>query len=593
MKKRRLFAAALALLLALCLTPCRNTAALFWEGSSTGGNVSTSTGAHGYSCRFANSNKDCIAWRFSVVNSAGQTVSKVIDIFRCNKINGKQWGVTAYNRAYVFMAKYNKCGLIARQTEAMQTGRNTANCYLESELALASLLPNPGDMQHWIMTLVNLNSILQKCGIAQGAAGLRAGEKLLVEPMFDVTLADSTARLGHMAHALTVTELALIGRAIYGENSDAGTGVDGTFSYISNYTNRHYPNSLFTEDGKGLWGNAVPLSKKATFKTLIQAGYGVGIVYENVSQEADIAVSFYHTDIPYRKGTEVISAFRVTSSYSKAITSSTAISLRFTVEDYKGTEIYREVIRNIVIPAAGENLYWFNWTVPKTLSGGYVTLRCESFGGEGRFRHASPAIELHGVDEPLSMSTPDTRYVDIPMGGLSETPAVPAETAGAGWTAWREVNGSLTKLQYNASLSVTAALSSATGPSEYEKEDKTYVRSGYGLELVLFAAPRVTVSGGTAPVGEVFCTGAQTAWARFPEFSYRFGDGVAATLNRIGRSQDFIEDCHFIPLNFPDTDYVILFEASDCWTPIGCLSAECARLVGIDGTLYDDWYIGK
>ena len=52
-----------------------------------------------------------------------------------------------------------------------------------------------------------------------------------------------------------------------------------TWGFISAYTNRYYPNALYTPDGQGLWTGAASLTKRATFYDIINKGYGVGIAY--------------------------------------------------------------------------------------------------------------------------------------------------------------------------------------------------------------------------------------------------------------------------------------------------------------------------
>jgi hypothetical protein len=94
-----------------------------------------------------------------------------------------------------------------------------------------------------------------------------------VEPLYDV-------RLQGTYHSVTTTELAIYGKYILGANSDGGSSsTSASWGFISSYTNKYYPNSLYTPDGQGLWDGVDALSRRATFYTIINSGYGVGIAY--------------------------------------------------------------------------------------------------------------------------------------------------------------------------------------------------------------------------------------------------------------------------------------------------------------------------
>jgi hypothetical protein len=91
-------------------------------------------------------------------------------------------------------------------------------------------------------------------------------------------------------HSLTATEIALYGKHILGENSDGGTSTaSASWGFISRFTNREFPNALFTPDGQGLWDgvSAIGSTTRATFKTIINKGYGVAIAYNETKPEFD------------------------------------------------------------------------------------------------------------------------------------------------------------------------------------------------------------------------------------------------------------------------------------------------------------------
>ena len=241
--------------------------ALEWDGDSEeGGGGGIDAGKVGYALRTTGDN--VIGYRFSLVDENGNNVvSKVIDIFR-----DKHYGRNGYSYLHKFVPKYNKCQLIDNQDGAFSTAVNSTNCYKEADLTFATELPEPKDMGTWQNNVTNLNVVLDKLG-AGSIENLSKGDMLIVEPIYDV-------RLESVWHAVTTTEIAVYGKATFGGDSTGGSSTNSEkFGFISNYTNKHYPNALFTPDGQGLWNSATATSKRLTFQTVIDYGYGVGIAY--------------------------------------------------------------------------------------------------------------------------------------------------------------------------------------------------------------------------------------------------------------------------------------------------------------------------
>lgn len=88
--------------------------------------------------------------------------------------------------------------------------------------------------------------------------------------------------------------------------------------------------------------------------------------------------------------------------------------------------------------------------------------------------------------------------------------------------------------------------------------------------------------------------------ALFPEFSYRKGAELCATLIRNSFGHFELPDSfgygrlHFIPLSYPDGEYGISVEKSDLWTPAGMVSAlQNSEKLTVKGSLYDEYYIGR
>lgn len=256
-----------------------SVSALSWDGSSQGGGGNTtSAGPNGYAIRTDGDN--CIGYRFSVVDKSGSNkVSKVIDVFR-----NTSYGNMEYTNAYKFTTKYNKKQLINNQNAGFSTSKNTTNCYKEADCGFATSLPAPSGMGTWQNNTTNLNKVLSLLN-AGNIAGLKNGDKILVEPIYDV-------RLESVYHALTVTEIAIYGKHILGTSSNGGSSATpASWGFISNYTNRYYPNELFTPDGQGLWTGVSAASSRLTFYDIINKGYGVGIAYTETKPDFTPALS--------------------------------------------------------------------------------------------------------------------------------------------------------------------------------------------------------------------------------------------------------------------------------------------------------------
>ena len=270
--KRKLFRIlSVVLILTLMLSALAITAnALSWDGSSAGGGGGGSpAGANGYAVRTTGDN--CLGYRFSLVDKNGNMKgNKVMDVFR-----NTSYGNSEYSNAYKFTVKYNKKQIINNQNSGFSTSKNTTNCFKEADMGFATTLPQPNGMGTWQNNRTNLNAVLYKLGIGGGLDALKNGDKILVEPLFDV-------RLQSIYHSVTVTELAIYGKHILGASSNGGSsGNANSWGFISSYTNRHYPNALYTPDGQGLWTGtgAVGSSSRASFYDIINKGYGVGIAY--------------------------------------------------------------------------------------------------------------------------------------------------------------------------------------------------------------------------------------------------------------------------------------------------------------------------
>ncbi len=287
----------LSLLLCLCtlLSSFGMTAfALSWDGSSGGGGGNgKDADIRGFAVRYFPED-NCLGYRFSIVNKFGENkVAKVIDVFR-----NKYYADYELTYAYKFDTKYNKKQLINNQNSGFSTSKTSADCYKEADMGFATALGEPSTMETWQANNNNLNKILSALG-AGSISTLNNGDKILVEPLYDVMIEG-------IYHSVTATEVALYGKYYLGENSDGGSSTTASsWGFISVCTNKLYPNLLFTPDGQGLWPAASELTKRATFKTIINSGYGVGIAYTETKSDFSPVLSVVKCKAyPGSKGTQ-------------------------------------------------------------------------------------------------------------------------------------------------------------------------------------------------------------------------------------------------------------------------------------------------
>ncbi len=279
---------------------------LSWDGSSAGGGGGgTSAGPRGYAIRYTD-DRDLVGYRFSAVDRTGANkVTKVIDVFLNN-----EFGNFDCTGVYKFSVKNNKKQLIGKQNGGFSTQMTSVNCYYESSMNFATALPVPSGMETWQNNTTNLNRILSALGVGS-LANLKNGDKIIVEPIWSV-------RLESIFHALTVTEIAIYGKYILGAYSDGGESYTSeSWGFISEYTNRHFPNALFTPDGQGLWTGVSAASSRLTFYDIINKGYGAGIAYTETKSDFDAVLSV--RECRAFKGTKPTKTFHYGTSTGNSI----------------------------------------------------------------------------------------------------------------------------------------------------------------------------------------------------------------------------------------------------------------------------------
>ena len=193
--------------------------------------------------------------------------------------------------------------------------------------------------------------------------------------------------------------------------------------------------------------------------------------------------------------------------------------------------------------------------------------------------------------------TPEIEYNPMAKADFA-IPEAPANTAGeAEWDVWVYENNAFKKNHYAIQLTSSAVVAPDENANTWTSNGKTMTRSGYGLEFTVTGS--ITNKSGAVAAPENSYTNIQYGNAYVPEYSYSSEFNEYRSFELVDGSlvlpenADFPgERSQFVPLWFPDADYVVTTEASGCWTPVGMItSVSAANPIGIVGTVYDDWNI--
>ena len=303
-----------------------------------------------------------------------------------------------------------------------------------------------------------------------------------------------------------------------------------------------------------------------------------------------------NTSILYYAGMDVNTSYVVRNDGSESVMPENGLTAHFTAST-EGILLTEQVKAGVVIPSDGSNLVYFKWTVPQDFAGKTVTCECRldtagSHPGDNRAVFST-------VIQPCSASqTPDTRFERTAPADYAYVSPDPASKNEMTWSEWVWENGGFVLKRYGITFSdTTPEVSCANGR---QREDGTWVtRAGYGIALR--AEPTVTVLPGyELPPADAF-TNVQAVYAIFPEFGYSTEIGKYRTLEQADGGFVFTENpadngkrTHFIPLYVADGTYTVSVTATQVWTPAGILTSHSRAVsVVIDGSVYDDYYVGQ
>lgn len=328
-----------------------------------------------------------------------------------------------------------------------------------------------------------------------------------------------------------------------------------------------------------------------------------------VKKVVETSTSTVSVNGEYTEGSQVISSFYVGNEGSSDILPEDKVSFDFlvyTLENGKVKVVSQQTWSKVVIPANGRNLVYFKWTVPADSAG--TTYFCK-----GTITHENADKEQNSdnntteyavvATDYVSSQTPNTRFEKNAPAGYSPNATAPVAKAGsATWNMWVYEGGKLILKSYGITVgNTTPTVSPGSGCTTAEKVGASWkMKSGYGIALSW--NPSLIAKSGYIMPGTDAYTEAQSVYATFPEFGFSSANEKYRTLEKVGGAYQFIanpnadkdERVHFIPVYVQDGNYTVSVIATQIWTPAGMITAvRNSNALTIDGTMYDDYYVGS
>jgi len=296
----------------------------------------------------------------------------------------------------------------------------------------------------------------------------------------------------------------------------------------------------------------------------------------------------------YREGTTVISSFWLKNKSGRNFTQTKSVTARFTVKKANGTVITTVSKTQLVVPGNDQNLVYIKWDVPTGLNNDKITIDAVlSVGGITEFSTSKQYSTI-----PYTIyATPDTQYERSAPSGFT-VPNTPSDSnLYASWWQYTYSNGDFVKRTYCIGLSTTQIIVPKTGETDFISNSQYVMKSGYGIGIS--ASGFVGDVGGYTSTTTSMYTQPQYVLVLLPEFGYKSTQNTCRTLIKSGsqwifRTNEDYGNVHFTPLYFPDGSYTVSVKYSDIWTPGGMISVtKATNTIKIEGSAYDDWYIGR
>ena len=276
--KKKALAAVASVVVGLTLFSSIPAGAIDFNGTSGGGGGSLTAGGK-YTVAQDGGAVKAQGYRFSVVDYYGNTIKDPIDVLIGS----------SGNNAYRFVDKYNKIYLrtVIKAGGSVSTAPTNAGVCHDTDIDANLHLPTVvNQVRGWIQTNeVLFSQIVSRLGVEGGTSGLEIGSKVTIEPLFRLTIEGTV-------HCLTSTEIAAYGRWMFGGDITIRPNSNsGSWGFISDYTNRQMPISLFleadefTDEGNGNklnkgW-NVPTKNNTLTFNEIIDNGFGIAFAYND------------------------------------------------------------------------------------------------------------------------------------------------------------------------------------------------------------------------------------------------------------------------------------------------------------------------
>ena len=328
-----------------------------------------------------------------------------------------------------------------------------------------------------------------------------------------------------------------------------------------------------------------------------------------VKKYSELSTSAVTPSADYIEGNDIIASFYVSNDSSTPVLPSDHMSYRlevYLVDGATETLVSTQDKTDVVIPANRTNLVYFKWRVPENSAGKLYMFRGIA-NAENTVRERNPdnnaTFFMKTVKAKETSQTPNTRYERTAPNTYNPLVSSPATTVGsASWNEWVFEDGKFELRTYGIRAS---AVDPVVKPDDNCKtavleNGKWSIKSGYGISLA-WNLKLIAMSGYSMPDSSAY-TEAQTVMALIPEYGYSMDAGKYRSLEMAGSAYCFVENrdadgnarLHFVPVYVANGNYSVSVTATQIWTPAGMITAiRNANTLTIDGTIYDDYYVGN
>ena len=328
-----------------------------------------------------------------------------------------------------------------------------------------------------------------------------------------------------------------------------------------------------------------------------------------VKKYSELSTSAVTPSADYIEGNDIIASFYVSNDSSTPVLPSDHMSYRlevYLVDGATETLVSTQDKTDVVIPANGTNLVYFKWRVPENSAGKLYMFRGIA-NAENTVRERNPdnnaTFFMKTVKAKETSQTPNTRYERTAPSTYNPLVSSPATTVGsASWNEWVYENGKFELRTYGIRAS---SVEPVVKPDDNCKtavleNGKWSMKSGYGISLA-WNLKLIAMPGYSMPDSSAY-TETQAVMALLPEFGYSTDAGKYRSLEMAGGIYSFVENrdadgnarLHFIPVYVANGSYTVSVTATQIWTPAGMITAvRNANTLTIDGTIYDDFYVGS